>query len=196
MKKKSNIILIFVLLTFMLVFVFTTFGTWVFRYDKYLSWMPNSDLVMPEIEDLGEYENLVVRFKHKQLFFFSSDTIVLYVQYDETEYEQKKANMYEEYNLLEEPVIIDDDYMMPEVETTLNGYHIFVVDNSNGIYSDCWDEDYCFPKHFGMIGHNDETKELIYMFFYDPDLDLIAWSYESPQGKLSEFITEYFRFNR
>lgn len=193
MRKKNYLIASTMLTISVIAFLIFTIGTWEFRYDHYLQKIPGSELFMPILDELGEYEDIDVRFKHTEMLFFYANSIALYVAYDESQYEMRKTALFEHYTLLSEPVIWGDSYLIPEIETIVNGYHVYVVDNTEGYDGYCAYKDYCFPKKFGMIGFNDDTYELVYLFFYDFDLDLISLVEDDPQGKLARFIRFHFK---
>lgn len=187
MRKKKYIIVAISFIVFVIVFLIITSGTWKSRYNHYLEKIPGSELFMPNLDELGDYDDIDVRYKNTWKIIFNAKSIALYVTYDDSEYEIRKTALFEQYTLLVEPVVRGDSYLMPEVVTVVNGYYIYVVDNTEGY------EEYIFPKKFGMIGFNDDTNELVYLFFYDIDLDLISLVENGPEGKLASFIQRYFK---
>ena len=50
-----------------------------------------------------------------------------------------------------------------------------------------------YPKKFGIVGYNDETKEIAYLWFNDPDLDCIAEPDEDREQAMIEFVDENFK---
>ena len=50
-----------------------------------------------------------------------------------------------------------------------------------------------YPKKFGIVGYNDETKEIAYLWFYDPDLDFIAEPDQDKEQAMIEFVENNFK---
>jgi len=49
-----------------------------------------------------------------------------------------------------------------------------------------------YPHKFGIVGCNDETKEIVFLWFYDTDYDYIASPDEDKEQAMIDFVEENF----
>lgn len=146
-------------------------------YDEYISEVNGAETFMPLISEIGLYESIHVYF-YTVDFVFVSQSLNLIVTYNENDYLEIKNGMDAKYKFIKEPIIIGKDtYIIPTVDTTVNGFYIRVVE----------DESFIYPKKFGMIGVSDSTFQVCYMFYYDWDYDVIS--------NMSDFVNNNFIFS-
>ena len=50
-------------------------------------------------------------------------------------------------------------------------------------------------KSFVLVGYNDQANKLAYCYFYDFDIDALAWSREDPLTAMHEFMDGSFYWN-
>ena len=50
-------------------------------------------------------------------------------------------------------------------------------------------------KSFILVGYNDQTNTIVYCYFYDGDLDLIAGPDKNALNKMLMFMDDYFYWN-
>ena len=134
--------------------------------------------------DLASYDNLYYDHDKKILLWFVTDTMTLQIKYPEDFYNSEKEILDEEYDFLTEPVESDwqdGRYTVPLTEFDCNGFRFRVA--AGGEY----------PKEFGMIGYNDETREIAYLWFHDPDYDFIGDEETSPEQSMREFVENHFK---
>ena len=149
-------------------------------YDDYVASVGAGDF-MPKLDSLGKYIETATNYsKHKPIN--PSDCVELFVVYSKNDYEKKKEALLKQYTFLKEavPGDSDEDWLMPVTSADVNGYTIMVVDNR------AVDKTYSFPKHFGMVGYNDEMNAVVYLFFSGDKLDKVK--------SLPEFIEKNFVF--
>lgn len=142
--------------------------------------------VLPSLDGLPEYEDIRYQYLYLQ-FFFTSETMMLTVTYDQETYDTEKAKLEERYQFLDHAVIAwfdQDAYTISEYEFTIDQYHFRVVDDPQV------DDQEEYPKSFGMIATSDEKRSIAYFYIYDEDLDLIG--NEQSKEEMVEFLKEYF----
>lgn len=141
----------------------------------------NAKDIMPNLDELPEYENITYKYTHKTMLIFESDSVALIVKYDDETYQSEKNKLAENYIFLEDNV----EDVIPEYEFSINSYTFKVVaDNENSNTE--------FPKSFGMIGTSEEEKSIAYLYFYDYDLDYIGE--EDDRNPMANFVKEYFKY--
>ena len=170
--------------SFLLVpFIFSSCSSWtVVRY------IYESDRVKYEAEDFlptgfASYESVKYKHKKKVLLFFVTDTMTVKAKYDDF-YVAKKHEVEENYDFLTEPIesdMLKGHYDVPVTEFEYNGFHFRVADGGE------------YPKKFGMVGFNDETKEIVYLWFNDPDLDFISEPDQDKEQAMIEFVDNNFK---
>lgn len=126
---------------------------------------------MPEIGDLGTYETISF-YNHWEKGAFPSDTDVLILSYEENAYLKQKASVESTYSFLSEPITYGTYHCEPSL--IIDGYSFRVVDLDHNQYG--------YPKHMLLVGYNDVTCEIVYMYHLDPELDYIS--------SLEEFVTQ------
>ena len=159
------------------------------KYSDNLHGIGSAERMMPTLESLGHYTELEYTYKiHCYSIFvgFVSDGYVLNVTYDESQYEQRKADALSSYTFLQEPIIEQDgDSPMPVTELKYKGYTLKVVpDDTQYTYYPC--------KSFMMVGFNDEEHKIVYLYHYDFDLDYIAAVDEDPEEEMIQLIEDAF----
>lgn len=139
--------------------------------------------VMPVLDELPTYKDIVYRHTQKKMFLFEANSVLLVVEYDTKTYESEKEKLAEEFAIskLEATSETTDDTSRPNVEFSVNNYVFQVVEGSD------------YPKSFGMIGTSDEQQRIAYLYFYDFDLDKIG----EPDDKnsMSKFVKSYFDYD-
>lgn len=139
--------------------------------DDYLNSGKNIDeyakKFMPPLEELPKYENIHYQHDNIKYAIFESDSMTLDVEYDEETYKKEKEKLDDNYEFLEDKVpTFDGGYLIPENEFSVNSYEFRVVeDNSENGES--------YPKSFGMLGTSDEKNSIVYLYFFDFDIDYI-----------------------
>ena len=145
--------------------------------------------IMPELEDLPEYENIKYKYTHESMLIFESHSVALIVGYDDNTFESEKEKLDEQYTFLDKKIKSNFDeskYYIPEYEFSVESYNFRVIDE-NGTSNTK------FPKFFGMIGISEENKSIAYLYFYDEDLDYIGE--ENEENPMANFVKEHFKYN-
>jgi len=158
-------------------------------YQVELNNVKNASFMMPNLQDINDYEE--IKFSSQEKMYssslgFYSYGISLFVKYDEN-YEVKKEEILSKYIFLNEPIIENDDYIIPITEFEYYGFNYkIVLDESY--------EDFCACKSFMIIGYDDESKEIAYHYFYDFDIDYICELDENPEEEMKEFMKDNFNY--
>lgn len=159
------------------------------KYEKDLLTIGNAAKLMPELDTLGDYTDIEYTYKLKcySIFMgFFSDAFALFVTYDQDQYNTEKEKILSEYIFLDAPVMRSaDTYELPVTELEYKGYSFKIVPDEEYI-------DYCACKSFMMIGFNDETSEIVYMYYYDFDIDYIGEVGDNPEEEMRELIDTAF----
>ena len=127
--------------------------------------------LLPSLSEIGD-TTAVTYYRFERFYaIFYSESDVLFCEYDEAEYQIQKAEVEEKYVFEDKIEVCDEDYAQyvcyPYAE--IDGY-LF-----RRIADDPDDDTYdAYPKSFGIIGTNDETHEIVYIYFNDFDLDYIS----------------------
>lgn len=135
-------------------------------YDKFVSMSPDSDSLMPNIEDLGNYMSAVFGFKRyvqSAVLRFDSECVSLFASYDRYNYDTEREKALASYEFLKEPVLFRGNYIYPVASFEYNGYSFRIVP-----------KDHYEPKSFLMVGVNDAKMKIAYLFYHDTDLDYLS----------------------
>ncbi len=128
--------------------------------------------MMPELSELGNTTDIEHYNVFSAFYIFSTETDYLICRYTQEEYEIQKTRLDTAYTFQTET--ITDDYSNCEPMIEIDGYQFRML--SNEAY------DLYFPKNIVLIGCSDEAREIVYLEFYDLDLDFV--------DSLKDFITD------
>ena len=124
---------------------------------------------MPSLEELGSPEKLEFHSYFSQGFaIFNCDSWVLIARYDDAAYAQEKELLDSRYQFQDNPMDVsyEPEYVTEPVFEA-DGF-VFRFLSMEGEYS------LYYPKYLMIIGTNDATGEIAYLYFSDPDLDYIT----------------------
>lgn len=139
--------------------------------NKYKSLLKDFDVnknFMPKLNSLGNYQDLIFTSNHQTVLIFCNDSYILSLKYNDKEYSRQKQKIKRLYIFEKNPITfygLDDvKYKIPIDFTMKDGTHYRYVklneDDFTGI-----------PHEIMLIGENDKTHKIYYIFFYDTDLD-------------------------
>ncbi|MBQ8533523.1 MAG: hypothetical protein IJ462_01670 [Clostridia bacterium] len=159
MKRLLSLILLAVIL-----FSFSGCSTVSYDINKYNEIL-NTFTCLPAVDELGEYTDLNFKYlKRVEALFFFPETYTLRVRYGEKEFKNQKE-------------FIDNNYKFQQSRSFETDFFTFRTLASDKYY--CID----FPKQIVFIGISKTDNEIVYIAFYDTDLDYI-------EGTLQEFLEE------
>lgn len=131
----------------------------------------------------ASYESVYYYHDKRVVLWFVTDTMTVKAKYDDF-YESKKNEIKQSYKFLTDPIesdMLEGHYDVPVTEFEYNGFHMRVADGGE------------YPKKFGIVGYNDETKEIAYLWFNDPDNDFISEPDEDKEQAMIEFVDDNFK---
>lgn len=123
--------------------------------------------LMPQLSKIGAPEKIDYYHYYASQLFFSWDTDILICKYSASDYEGRKNAVEAEYVFQSEPMTIYEYTAEPTAE--IDGY-CFRVLSVNGEYK----QEINYPNKLIFIATNDTTHEIVYISFYDFDLDYIT----------------------
>lgn len=186
-KRKLYLkIILFILLLGLFLFFFISFVLggdyeWICHYEgeealeNYAAASEKGDAI-PVLSKIGEPSHVEFHDYLLQFAIFRSDADTLICQYSDTDYLIQKNALEDAYTFQTDPIVDDDRICDPIAE--IDGYNFRFLEDHADID---WELDY--PKRMVLIGLNDTTREIVYVSFYDFDLDYI--------DSLTDFINEY-----
>ncbi len=148
------------------------------NYETLLDKVDFSDLYMPNLKDIGIYKEIKIYYKvTKKIFWNDVKSLSLIVNYSTEQYYVNKNKILEQYSFINQEKAELKDY-----KADVNGFHIQVVEDEQGI-SDDYTTFYC--KRLFMIGFDDVNYQIIYLYHYDFDIDYIE--------DLDDYIKKYYK---
>ena len=167
------------------------------HYNNRLDTTENASVVMPRLSELGDYDSVYFAYQHQVqslLMSFENHSISLFAFYGDN-YESQKELTNEKY----ETLYLDkerSDFMLFEFD--YKGYDLRIVpDLTYWVNKD--GEGFPTVKSFMMVGFNDSKNTIVYLYFYDFDLDCISYegslesaTYEFKLKEMRRFLKTYF----
>lgn len=141
---------------------------------KYEKMLEEEDTQMPKLDSLGNYESIEFWNVYKTVLMFNSEAWVLKVKYNEKDYQMAKEELKSKYVFQINAIVQTEGFIIPS-EFVMDGYHMRFLDEDGGFNN--------FPKQIMTVGTFDETREILYCYFLDTDLDYV----DEP---INEFLAE------
>ncbi len=129
------------------------------KYESYLDYPLAAREFMPALDNCGEYQEAGISRRERVQFIFGHHSVCLFLRYSEEEYARQKEQLEKRYTFYEESNGVFED-----VSGSIGSYRVRMV-NTGDSYSDL--------KEGKFIGFNDEMNAVLYMYYYDDDLDTI-----------------------
>lgn len=120
----------------------------------------------PEVPDLGEPERTEYHRFNNRWFCFYSDCYTLICTYSPEEYTEQIEALEERFVFHTEPLDAGDGEHEP----------LFTLESYEFRFLKMGEEPYhlYFPHYMILVGTNDETREIVWSYFLDTDLDYIS----------------------
>jgi len=188
MKKKSTIIVVITTIVLMsiVILVPTAFamGVTTTNISSYESLLERKNF-LPNIEEFDNSENIDYYRFRKIVLFFESNAYNLKVTYNNDEYIKEKLNLDKKYDFYEDKIVVDfldeEDIGHKNANFKVGDYNfrtVILPDEINVL---------SYPKEMLFVGTNDFKNEIVYIYFFDSDLDFI-------NKTLDQFIIEECNF--
>lgn len=183
MKKSTKIILIVLAVILVVVSAFLIIVSLALRgkvvetstdiddYITYTSAVPDGNedpVIMPKLETLGNITDTDFQYCKRVHFLYELTSYRLAVSYDEEDYEKEKALLDSRYTYYDSPIF---DSHAPghelAVDFAYRGYSFRTVrdESESTLY---------YPTKMFFVGTNDKAKKIIYIYYYDIDLDYVT----------------------
>lgn len=172
MKKSFKIVVIIVILFVFVTVINAMVGGWVsYNINRYID-IAETKVILPNIEELGEYEDIDFKFYRNNMLIFKSDAYILKTSYNDENYEKEKERITKNYSYQTESVrdIVD--------KNTYEKEPYFIIDTFNMKMLSLLEYDLEYPEELIFIGTSDENKSIAYVYYYNQDLDYIDNSFE------------------
>ncbi|MBR6668425.1 MAG: hypothetical protein IKL25_08715 [Clostridia bacterium] len=152
------------------------------NYDMYRTELHYAEEFLPSQNEFSNTKAVHFSYQKNFMLMFISKTVAVTVQYTPEEYLGAKESLTQRYEFLDAPMLQsgDNNYILDNA-FTYKGYDFRVV--SYG-YGGC--------KYFGMVGTNDDTCSIAYLYYSDTDLDYIAQADEDLDQKMRALIDDEF----
>ena len=135
------------------------------KYEEYVEEVRHASTLMPDLDELNTYTD--IKFGYKRILYlatldFESDNISLFVTYDDN-YDEEKQRVLNSYDFIKEEELGE----IPVTSFEYKGYTFQIVPNRT------YKGSKCTCKSFMMVGYNDASNTIAYLYFYDSDIDFI-----------------------
>ena len=153
------------------------------NYQMHLIELHFAEDFLPAEDELIYAKDLHFAYQKNYKLIFISKTVALTVQYAPEEYMKARERITQRYAFLDAPMLYhrDNDYLLDNA-FTYKGYDFCVVS-----YDGC--------RYFGMVGTNDDTCSIAYLYYSDTDLDYIAQADEDLDQEMRALIDDEFCWN-
>ena len=130
------------------------------KYPEYLRQVAYAEDYMPSIEQCGNYSSMLATYKKSGDIFFITDTVGLFLSYNEDEYNEQKEEMLSSFEFF----YPEDEELESDCDAVVDGYNIHLVKQEYPLST---------YKMGLLIGMNDQMQKICYLYYYDFDLDIL-----------------------
>ena len=150
-------------------------------YEAYVSEVNDAELNMPKLEELGDYESILIsRRRRNDDFFDTTETVSLVVKYNDKNFDLAINNIEKTYEFISYEL---DNYK--DFEANVDGYYFRVDSNSlREVYSYPPGVYELSPVCSLFVGVNTSKNTIAYLFFWDIEIHKM--------DDLDNFIEEKF----
>lgn len=150
------------------------------NYDMYRTELHYAEEFLPSQNELANAKAVHFSYQKNFMLMFISKTVAVTVQYTPEKYLSTKESITQRYDFLDAPMLYhrDNDYLLDNA-FAYKGYDFRVVS-----YDSC--------RYFGMVGINDDTCSIAYLYYSDTDRDFIARADENLDQEMCALIDDEF----
>ena len=132
-------------------------------YSKVISEVYDAELYMPRLDELGNYKTIrVTRKTPNGIFFGTTDSVSLIVEYEKTEFDLEYARVLSKYKFVQSA----NEYVM-DIEANVGGYNILIVDDPDFYTEFTHGETALTGYKLLMIGVDTENSKIAYLYHWD-----------------------------
>lgn len=124
-----------------------------------------------------DYEDVYYQIHVSDDLFYDAGSVMIF-DYTDENYNKEVKFIEENMQFLDKPIYDDYDCVLPEAEFSISDWDFKV----------CSDDDYAYPKYFRIMGFNENQKQVAFLDFDGPDLDIAG-------DTMTEFIDDYFDYD-
>lgn len=122
--------------------------------------IPDCPYELPFLNELEPFENYRFNYTARRVSIFESHAYILIAEYSDAEYAARKTELDSRY------IWRTDEDRGVSCQFILDGFRFRTVEGGR------------YPKEMLFIGTSDESGEIAYIYFWDPDLDDVSPSVE------------------
>lgn len=156
------------------------------HYETYRQELNYAVEFMPEINSLGEYDELRFGYQKTSGFLFVAETMSLTAKYSEAEYAAIKETMLTHYEFIDVPIVDTDGDVLLDDSFIHKGFAFSAVPTYRH------DIQYGACKYFGLLGINDDLCCIAWLYYDDVDRDYIAEEDEDLDQEMRALIDDEF----
>ena len=152
------------------------------NYEMYRTELHYAEEFLPAQNEFSSAKAVHYSYQKNFMLMFISKTVAVTAQYSPDVYTKIKEALPNQYDFLDEPMLYyNDANNLLDDAFTYMGYDFQVVS-----YNDC--------KYFGMVGTNDDTCSIAYLYYSDTDWDYIAQADEDLDQEMRSLIDDEFHW--
>ena len=125
---------------------------------------------LPTLEDLGDTKEITCKYKNTKQFFFSWDSYILTASYSAEEYKSQKQYWETQYTFETDLPRFADETVAKEPNFSFDSFDFSLLDFEQ--------YDLYYPKEMVFVGFSDSQNQVVFVYYYDQDLDMILESFE------------------
>lgn len=164
-------------------------NTDVHQYETYRHELNYAVDFMPEINTLGEYDELRFGYQKTSGFLFVAETMSLTAKYSEDEYSAVKETMLTHYDFIDAPVVDTNGNVLLDDSFIHNGYVFRAVPTYRHSFQ------YGACKYFGILGINDDLCCIAWLYYDDADRDYVAEADADLDQEMRDLIDDEFHWD-
>lgn len=175
--KKSTIVMIIISAVLAAALLFGGLGYLLFGQRNKVSYdlekwngLQASEPYLPATERLGEYENMTCQYKQTEQFIFSWESYILTTSYSQEEYQKQKEQWETQYTFETDLPRFADETVAKQPNFSFDGFDFSLLDFEQ--------YDLYYPKEMVFVGFSDSQNQVVFVYYYDTDLDVISESFE------------------
>lgn len=136
------------------------------KYEEYIDVVTHEKdyEFFPDLDSINSSNSTNIMYVERTGSLVRSKSLVLSITVPENNYLTLKDDYLAKYSYFSELILdSDNEPVISSNEFYYGTFTIFIIRN----------DDFDYPKNFGMIGYSDDRNEIIWLFYSDSDIDYI-----------------------